>query len=104
MPAIVEGCVDRQKISLISATVSIVLALQALMVVLLAITTGWDRQLTDEGPAAHIFRLLIVAQVPFVAAYLATADWKRLRQGAQPIAIQFAILAITFATARFFKL
>jgi hypothetical protein len=95
---------DRQKVCLISVTVSIVLAVQAFIVVLLGIITGLDRQLTDEGPAAHIFQLLIVAQVPFVVAYLATADWRRLTQVAQPMAVQFAILAVTFATAKFFKL
>ena len=95
---------NRQKINLISATVSIVLALQALIVVLLGIATGWDRGLRDEGAAAHIFQLLIVTQVPFVLTYLATADWKRLRQVAQPLAVQAAILVITFATVRFFKM
>jgi hypothetical protein len=102
--AIVDGYMDRQKINLVSATVSIVLALQALVVVLLAVTTGWDRQLMDEGPAAHIFQILIVAQIPFALVFLATADWKRLRQVAQPVAFQAAILAVTFATAKLIKL
>ena len=95
---------DRQKINLVSATVSIVLALQALVVVLLSITTGWDRQRTDEGPAAHIFQILIMAQIPFALVFLATADWKRLRQVAQPVSFQVAILAVAFATAKFFNL
>jgi hypothetical protein len=95
---------DRQKINLISSTVYIVLALQAFIVVLLMITTGWDRGLTDEGPAAHIFQLLIVGQVPFVLGFLATADWKRVKQVAVPIAVQIAILVATFATAKFFKM
>lgn len=95
---------DRRKINLICATVAIVLALQTFTVVVLGITTGWDRHLTDEGPAAHIFQLLIVAQVPVLVAFLATADWKQLRQVAQPIAFQFAILAVTFATAKLFRL
>jgi hypothetical protein len=46
---------NRQKINLISATVSIVLALQAFIVVLLGITTGWDRGLADEGPGSPYF-------------------------------------------------
>jgi len=95
---------NRQKINLISATVAIVFAAQALIVVLLAITTGWDRGLADEGPAAHIFQLLIVAQVPFALTYVATADWKRLRQAAMPIAVQAAILLVTFATGKFFNI
>ena len=95
---------NRQKINLISATVSIVLALQAFGVVLLGIITGWDRGLKDEGAAAHIFQLLIAAQVPFVLVFLATADWKRLKQTVPPLAVQAAILTVTFATAKFFNM
>ena len=83
---------NRQKINLVSATVAIVLALQAFIVVLLAITTGWDRQLVDEGTAAHFFQLLIMAQAPFILAFLATADWKRLRQITRPMAFRLPFL------------
>ena len=93
-----------QKINLISATVSIVFALQAFIVVLLGITTGWDRGLADEGPAAHIFQLLITAQILFVFIFMATADWRRLRQVAPPLVIQAAIFLVTFAIAKFFKM
>jgi hypothetical protein len=95
---------NRQNINLISATASIIFALQAFIVVLLGITTGWDRGLADEGPAAHIFQLLIVAQVPCVLIFLATADWKRRKQVAPPLAALAAILVITFATGRYFNM
>jgi hypothetical protein len=95
---------NRQNINLITATVSIVLAIQAFIIVLLMITTSWDRGLSDEGPAAHIFQILIVAEVLFTLGFLATSDWKRIRQVIQVIGFQVAIFVATFATGHFFKL
>jgi hypothetical protein len=31
----------------------------------------------DEDASAHIWQMLMVAQLPLVAIYLATADWRR---------------------------
>jgi len=95
---------NRQRINLITATVSIVLAVQAFIIVLLVITTGWERGLTDEGPAAHIFQILIAAEAIFTVGFLATVDWKRLKPVAQVIGAQTAIFAATFATGHIFKL
>ena len=95
---------NRQKINLIAATVSIVLALQAFVIVLLVITTGWERGLTDEGPAAHIFQILIAAEAISTLGFLATVDWKRLKPVAQVIGTQAAIFIATFATGHIFKL
>lgn len=95
---------NRQKVNFIAATVSIVLAVQALIVVLLAVTTGWDRHLTDEGAAAHIFQILVMAEVLATLGFLATADWKRLKPVAQVLGAQAAIFVATFATGHIFKL
>ena len=95
---------NRQKINLIAATVSIVLALQAFVIVLLVITTGWERGLTDEGPAAHIFQILIAAEAISTLGFLATVDCKRLKPVAQVIGTQAAIFIATFATGHIFKL
>ena len=95
---------NRQNMNLIAATISIVLAVQAFLIVLLVITTGWDRGLSDEGPAAHIFQILITAEGLFTLGFLATADWKRLRQLSQVVGALIAIFAATFAMGHFFKL
>ena len=51
----------------------------------------------DEGAAAHIFQLLIVAQVPMIVLFLATADWRQsLRSAARPLAIPAAALVLAF--------
>jgi hypothetical protein len=95
---------DRQKINLISATVCIVLSFQAFLLEVIAIKTGWDRGLRDEGAAAHIFQLLITCQIPFILAFLATADWRRLKSVAPPVALEAAALVLVFGTMAFFKL
>ena len=66
---------NRQKINRISAIMPVILSLLALLDVMFVVITGWERHLKDEGAAAHIFQLLIVAQTPFMLAYFATANW-----------------------------
>jgi len=95
---------DRPKINLISATVCIVLSFQAFLVEVIAIRTGWDRGLKDEGAAAHIFQLLIICQIPFIFAFLATADWRRLKSVVPPVALEAAALGLVFGTMAIFKL
>src|SRR5438874_6306244 len=64
-----------QQINRVSGKVLIVLSLTAL----LAVLSGYAQppQL-DEGTAAHIFQLSIVALVPMIFLFLATADWRQL--------------------------
>ena len=95
---------NRQKVNFIAATVSIVLAIQALIVVLLAVATDWDRHLTDEGAAAHIFQILIMAEGLATLGFLGTAGWKRVKPGGQGIGAQAAIFVATFATGHILKL
>jgi hypothetical protein len=95
---------NRQKINFIAATVAIVLAVQALLILLLGITTGWDRHLSDEGPAAHIFQILIAAEALFTMVFLGTADWKRLRPVSQIVGVQAVLFGLTFAIGKFFHI
>jgi hypothetical protein len=98
-----------QAINRVSAIVPIVLSLMAFGVLIVALLTGWERHYTvngrpDEGAVAHIFQLLIVAQAPFILAFIATADWKRVLRVAGVIALQAAALALALAPVAFFKL
>lgn len=94
----------RQKLNLISATICIVLSFQALLLEVIAIKTGWDRGLKDEGAAAHIFQILIVGQIPFILTFLATADWGRLKSVVTPVALEATALVMVFGTGAYFKL
>jgi hypothetical protein len=46
---------NRQKINQISTVVPVIMSLLALAVVLVVVTTGWERHLKHEGTAAIYF-------------------------------------------------
>ena len=95
---------NRKTINQIGAIVPPVLSLAALLVVLIAVTTGWERNLTDEGAAAHIFQILIAVQAPFILAFLVTADWHRFMQAARPLAFQVLGIGAALGSVAFFRL
>ena len=95
---------DRHRINRISGVAPIGLSLAALGVLMVALLTGWGKGAGDEGAAAHIFQLLIVAEVPFMLAFVATADWKKAARVAGLIALQAAALLVAFAPVYYFKL
>ncbi|MGC2696949.1 MAG: hypothetical protein WA738_14280 [Candidatus Angelobacter sp.] len=82
-----------QQINRISGTVLIVLSLTAL----LAVLSGYFQPpQPDEGTAAHIFQLSVVALVPTILFFLATADWKQPWRSARPLALSSAALLLAF--------
>jgi hypothetical protein len=95
---------SRQKINRISAIAPFVMSLSAFILVLVAVATGWDKGIKDEGSAAHIFHLLIALQIPFILAFLVTADWKRFMRVAGLVSLQAAAVALAFGPVAFFKL
>ena len=94
----------RKKINRISAIAPLVMSALAFILVLIAVATGWDAGRTDEGSAAHIFHLLIALQLPFVVAFLLTADWKRVMRVAATLSFQVTAIALAFGTVAYFKL
>jgi hypothetical protein len=83
-----------QQINRISGKVVLVLSLIALLMVLSGYTQPPQ---PDEGTAAHIFQLSILALVPMILVFLATADWKQPRRCARALAIPAGCLAVAFA-------
>ena len=83
-----------RQINRISGKVIIFLSLTALLVVLSGYTQPPQ---PDEGSAAHIFQLSIVALVPMILLFLATADWKQPSRSARPLAFPVAALVVAFA-------
>jgi hypothetical protein len=94
----------RQKINGISAIAPFVMSLSAFILVLVAVATGWDKGINDEGSAAHIFHLLIALQIPFILAFLVTADWKPFMRVAGLVSLQAAAVALAFGPVALFKL
>jgi hypothetical protein len=82
-----------QQINSVTGKVVIVLSLTAL----LAVFTGYSHPpQPDEGAAAHIFQLSIVALVPMILLFLATADWRQPLRSARPLAFPSAALVLAF--------
>ena len=69
----------RHSLNLIAGRVPVCFSVAAFAIVLIAVTTGWERNLRDEGTGAHLFWLLIAGEVPFVLLFLATIDPAHLR-------------------------
>ncbi len=78
----------------ISSKVILVLSLIALLTVL---SGYFQPPQPDEGAAAHIFQLAIVALVPTILLFLLTADWKQPWRTARPLALPAAALVLAFA-------
>ena len=83
-----------QQINRVSSRILIVLSFTALLAVLSGYTQPPQ---PDEGAAAHIFQLSIVALVPVILLFLATADWKPPLRSARPLALSTAFLVFAFA-------
>ncbi len=83
-----------QQINRLSGRAIIVLSLVALLTVLI----GYTRPpLPDEGALAHIFQLSIVALVPMILFFLATADWRQPWLSVRLLAFPAATLVVAFA-------
>jgi hypothetical protein len=84
---------SRVEINRISGRVAVVLSLIALLTV---ISGYFQPPQSDEGAAAHIFQIAIIILVPAVLIFLGTADWKRPRRSARPLAASAAVLTLAF--------
>ena len=64
---------------------------------LLTVVSGYfHAPQADEGTAAHIFQLSILALVPVIVAYLAVADWKQPWRSIRPLAISTVAVTLAF--------
>ncbi len=88
----------------LAAVLPPILSLLASGLVLVAVTTGWERNLKDEGAAAHLFQILIVLQVPLIVAFLVSADWKAYRHVLNVLLLQIAALALPLGLVAYFRL
>ncbi|HEY1446972.1 MAG TPA: hypothetical protein VGF33_00415 [Caulobacteraceae bacterium] len=94
----------RQRLNRLSGIAPVVMSVMAFLVVMAALATGFEKGEKDEGATAHTFQLLIVAQAPFIMAFLATSDWTRFVRVARYLALQVAGLVLAFAPVAYFRL
>src|SRR6267378_1174784 len=85
------------KINRVAARIILALSLIALLTVLSGYTHPPQPRETDEGSAAHIFQLSIVALVPAILLFLATADWQKPLRGIRPLAFPATAVMLAFA-------
>lgn len=93
----------RQKLNNLCAITPVVLSLLAGLWVL-ANVFGGARAGGDEGLGFYVFWLLVLAQGPFVVAYLITADWRRIKVVAAQMVLQVAALVLAFLPVAYFRL
>lgn len=91
------------RINRVAARVPLACSLAALAVVVTALVTGWQTHGADEGAAAHIFQLLMVVQLPFIAAFVLTADWRGFAP-ARVLALQAGAVLLALAPVALFRL
>jgi hypothetical protein len=84
------------QINRLSAKVIIALSVLALLTVLSGFTYPPQPPEPDEGAAAHIFQLSIVAVALSILVFLTTADWKQPVRSVRPLAFSAAALALAF--------
>ena len=82
-----------QQINLVSVKILIVLSFIALLTV---VTGYFQAPQPDEGAAAHIFQLSVVALAPTILLFLATADWKKRARNARVLAFTVVTLSLAF--------
>ena len=82
-----------RQINRVSGRVLIVLSVTALLAVLSGYTQPPQ---PDEGSAAHIFQVSIVALVPMTLLFLATADWRQPLRSVRSLAFPAAALVLAF--------
>ena len=94
----------RDRINRVSGILAVVMSLLALAVVLVTVTTGWERGLKDEGAAAHLFQLLVVGQLPLLLAFVATINRASMKRVIQLGALEAAALTSALGCVALFQL
>jgi uncharacterized membrane protein len=84
-----------QQINHVSGKILIVLSCIALLTV---VTGYFQAPQPDEGAAAHVFQLSVVALAPTILLFLATADWKKRARNASVLAFTGVTLSLAFGT------
>jgi hypothetical protein len=92
--------IERSSANRISGSGLVVLSLVALIVVLIGFTQPHE---ADEGALAHIFQLSIVALVPMMLVFLATADWRQGWRSARPLAFPAVVLVLALVALYFLE-
>jgi hypothetical protein len=104
MAALGRNAMTRTQINRWTAMIPLLLSGAAFLIALAAGVTGWERNLPDEGAAAHLFQLLIAAQFPLIALFLWTGRRGGVRSLGKWLALDVAAIALAFVPVALFRL
>jgi len=102
--AVGRNAMMRTQINRGAAIMPLFLSGAAFLLALGAGLMGWERNLPDEGTGAHLFQLMIAAQIPLIAILLWTADWSKPRSIGKWLMIDLAAIALACAPVALFRL
>ena len=89
-----------ERINRISGKLAIILSALALLTV---VSGYFQPPQQDESTAAHLFQFSVVALVPTVLLFLATADWSHPLRSVRPLAVSVATLVLAFGALYFLE-
>jgi len=81
----------------------IVMSLISLVLVIEGVIEFGNRPPADEGWQAHIFQILMVAQLPVILAYVAMS-WHTLKRNLPTLVTQLLLWTVAVGVVRFFSL
>ncbi len=94
---------DASRVKRFCGVAPIVMSLIALALVIEGVIEFGNHPPTDEGWQAHIFQILMVIQLPIIAAFVAM-NWRSLRRNLPTLGAQIFLWAIAVGAVRFFSL
>ncbi|WP_421847291.1 hypothetical protein [Novosphingobium sp.] len=87
----------RTQIHSVSGIGPLVLSGVALALLTIVLGTGWERNLNDEGTAAHLFQICVALQIPLIAVFALTSTSGEKAATARMLALQCAALVFCLA-------
>ncbi len=94
----------RNVIRIVGGRGPIVMSGAAILLLLFALTTGFERGLKDEGVTAHLWQLLVAFQIPLAIAFLLTADWSHPGRVGRVLLLQGLALGLALAPVALLRL
>ncbi|MGD0547075.1 MAG: hypothetical protein ABR991_04530 [Terracidiphilus sp.] len=95
--------IDASRVKRICAFAPILMSLIALALVIEGVIEFGNHPPADEGWQAHIFQILMVAELPIIFAFVAM-NWRSLRRNLPTLGTQVLLWMVAIGAVRFFSL
>ena len=93
---------DARKLTRFCGIAPIVMSLISLALVIEGAIEFRNHPPADEGWQAHIFQILMVAQLPIILAFV-VVGWHSLKQNLPTLGVQVLLWAVALGAVRFFS-